>query len=791
MDTEDVLARFRQERRILASLHHPNIARFLDASATEDGRPYVVMEYVEGVPLDAYCARAGLDLRRRLELFQVICAAVQHAHQNLVIHRDLKPRNILVTEDGVPKLLDFGIGKVLAPTESLSPSQDTRTNLRLLTPHYAAPEQIAGRPVTTATDVYGLGVLLYEMLAGRHPFDAVAAANLEQAVLETIPRAPSEEAGPAERRALQGDLDTIVLKALRKEPERRYQSAAALAEDIARHLRGLPVSARPDTLGYRARKFVRRNAAGVTAGVAVLVALVATTGVTIVQSRRVAREADLVRRERDKALEVRSFLMEMFGASGANRAVGDTVTVRRLLDLQSAAVATAYADRLELRAEMMEVLADGYDRLGLYPTAERLAVDALDLRRRIHPDGHPDIATSVSQVGWITHEVGRSREAAAILREAVAIRRAAGPRHHRDLARSLNDLGVVYNAISQYDSAEIVLSEALAIRRAEFGERHRAVGITANNLAAAYYYQGKPDDAIRTQQIALDAIQFELGPDHQRSIVALSNLVAFKRSKGDWAAAAPDFRELLERQTRVQGADHPVTARQMMSLGYALTQLAVGRPADPRLAEADSLFRQAVGVFETKLGPAHPQVGAALEGLRAALNEQNRLQEALSASERATRILRASLGETNHTTAQAIAGLALSHWRLGHSDDALRYRRESVASHERTVGPKADDTARERSLLCFQLIERREAAEAVTWCERAIESLGPSRQTGRDGAVYGLWLAHAHQMLGQSARAAELLGQVRARIDSGAGGPQARQLLDSLTAAAAAGSRPG
>jgi len=372
----------------------------------------------------------------------------------------------------------------------------------------------------------------------------------------------------------------------------------------------------------------------------------------------------------------------------------------------------------------------------------------------------------------------------------VSLRRASGPRYRRDLSRSLNDLGVVLNALSRYDSAEIALAEALDIRRAEFGDRHRSTGITANNLAAAYYLQSKIDEAIAVQQVALDAIQAELGPEHQRSIVALSNLAAFKRAKGDWSATAADYRDLVERQARLQGPDHPVTARVMLLLGSALVELATGRPSDPRLQEADTLFRRAIAAFERTLGPDHPQVGIAIEVLRSGLNEQNRLDEALGAAERAVRILRSTLGEANHYTAQAVAGLAVAHWRLGHLDEALRLRRESLAGHEQTVGLKHPDTARERSLLCFQLLELRQAAEARQWCERALESLRASRSpSAHQEAVYMLWLAHAYAMAGRRDTVPALLSAVRARIDSGAGGSQAKRLLDSLTATSGAPSR--
>ena len=586
MDTDEVIRRFRLERRILASLRHPNIASLIDAAATADGRPYFVMEYIEGLPITEYCDQRRLTVRDRLSLFKTICGAVQHAHQNLIVHRDIKPKNILVSVDGVPKLLDFGIGKVLVPSDSLGAPVETRTGLRILTPEYAAPEQIAGELVTTATDVYALGLLLYELLAGRHPYvsGSESLAEVERAVLESTPSRPSEavseiagerrSTAPAPlRRQLTGDLDNIVLKSLRKEPERRYPSAAALADDLQRHLDGLPVSARPDTLGYRTRKFVRRNLAAVAVAVTAFLSLGATTVVTLVQSRRVAREAERTRQERDKALQVRGFLMEMFGATGGARAVGDTVTARRLLDLQTERLRTAYENQLELRADMLEVVADGYDRLGFYQAAEPLAREALDLRHRILGPTHPDVASSLNLVGWIQHELGKSKEAEPLLKEAVAIRRAAGPQYQLDLSRSLNDLGVIYNALSRYPEAESTLAEALAIRRAAHAE-DRAVAITASNLAAAYYFQTRLKEAIDLQTLAMNALSKAVGPDHQRSIVALSNLAAFKRAQGDLPAAERDFRDLLGRQARLQGRDHPVTAQTMVLLATVVSERA-------------------------------------------------------------------------------------------------------------------------------------------------------------------------------------------------------------------------
>lgn len=817
MSTDDVMQRFRLERRILANLHHPNIARLLDAAATDDGRPYFVMDYIEGVPITEYCDQHRLPVAARLALFQTVCKAVQHAHQNLVVHRDLKPRNILVTADGTPMLLDFGIGKVLAPTDTLTPAPKTSAELRLLTPEYAAPEQVKGGAVTTSTDVYSLGVLLYELLTGHHPYlvGNETRHDVERAALEATPTRPSVmvsqgRAGAAPnaahvqqisdlrgthpsslRRRLLGDLDIIVLMALRKEPERRYPSAAALAEDIQRHLDGLPVRAQADTFGYRSRKFVRRHAGAVAAAVTAFAALGATTAITLVQSRRVSRESQRVLQERDKAVEVRGFLLEMFGASGADRAVGDTVTARRLLDLQVAQAKTAYATRPEVKAEMLEVLADGYDRLGLYADAEPLAREALAERRRLLGDEHPDVASALNLLGWILHERGKSKEAEPLLKQAAAMRRAGGERQRVDYARSLNDLGVVYNALTRYAEAESVLTEALRIRRAALGDPHRAVGITASNLGAAYYFQRKLQPALQTQALAVASLQQAVGNDHQRTIVALGNLAAFKRAAGDAKGAEADYRDLLARQARLQGADHPVTSGVAISLAAALHARGSASGNDSVLAEAEGLYRRSVASYQRALGPTHPQVGVTLDRLGALLLARRKDGEALTNQQRAVGILRAAYGDSNQTTIAAVGGLALIHWRLRNVAAAQRLQRGVATRYAQVLGDDHRQTAFARARLCEFLLAGRDAlAEAQRNCALAERVQRNGLADNRPAAwLTGLRLAQTHLALGTPTVADSILAQLRPAIDTLPRESPARRLLDSLTNAASASRR--
>lgn len=799
MATDEVLARFRQERRILAQLDHPHIARLLDAGATDDGRPYFVMEYVIGEPIDVYCRRRGVTVDERLRLILAISDAVQHAHRNLIVHRDLKPGNILVTDNGTPKLLDFGIGKVLAGDSDSGPQ--TSAEARLLTPDYAAPEQIRGDPVTTATDVHGLGILLYQLLTGRHPYvaDGRSRAEVERAILEATPALPSEAVahadpssgapppgGTALRRRLAGDLDTIVLRALSKEPARRYGSAADLGEDLVRHLDGLPVTARPDTIGYRLGKFVRRHRTTVAVATAIGIGLATAAGTMVVQSRRIALEAERVTRERDKALEVRGFLMEMFGATGGGQAVGDTVTVRRLLDLQVERLDREFPGPSDLKAEMLEVLADGYDRLGLVRTAEPLARQALALRRHLVDSLHPDVGFALNLSGWIAHELGRSADAAPMLREAVAVRRAAGPRYRRDLARSLNDLGVVLNALQRHDSAESVLSEALAIREAEFGPTHRAVGITASNLAASHYLRGRYQEAITIQDRAVHALEASVGRDHQRTIVALANAAAMRRVLGDWSSAAMAYRDLLARQTRLQGANHPVTGQALINLATVLLEHGTGDPASPALVEADSLFQRAEVVFAGQLGARHPQVGVALSGRGSALNERGRLREAREVLERAVALLHAAQGDAHLTTANALQRLAAVEWRLGDAGRAVALQGRSLAGIELAVGARHPETARAQATLCSYLtFDRARLEEAANLCEEALRTVREAPPAFRRYLPqFMVWLARVRLGLGQSETASTLLAEARATVEDGNSRGRLLTLIDSLAGVA-------
>jgi serine/threonine-protein kinase len=511
MDSEEILARFWQERQILASLEHPNIARLLDGGTTPDGRPYLVMEYVDEESIDAYCERRKLSIDERLRLFQTVCAAVEHAHRNLVVHRDLKPRNILVTAAGEPKLLDFGIAKLLSPLDGPADAAATRTGLRPMSPEYASPEQVRGEPITTSTDVYALGLVLYQLLTGERPqqLDNLSLAEIERVVCEQEPEKPSVATGRLQRsassdrlrRKLAGDLDTIVMKALRKEPERRYQTVRDLSEDIRRYLSGLPVKARPDTLRYRTAKFVRRHSVGVAAAALVAISLVAGMAGTMWQTQQAARERDRARTEAETAAQIASFLTELFQASNPEETLGDTIPVRQILERGYRRIQETLQDQPEVRATMLTVLGRVYADLGRYDDARALLEEALTLRRQVYGTPDPHVAETLETLATLVRDSRKFKDSEPLYREAIAMRRllAASGEHGTagellladdliGLAYSLRDLG-------QPDSAETFVRQALEIRRRRLGEDHPDVIETMISLAYVHRAQGELDEA--------------------------------------------------------------------------------------------------------------------------------------------------------------------------------------------------------------------------------------------------------------------------------------------------------
>ena len=449
MDSQEISKRFKSERQMLARLQHPNIARLLDGGLTEDGLPFFTMEYIQGEPIDTYCDKHKLTIKQRLQLFQTVCSAVQYAHRNLLIHRDLKPANILVTEEGEVKLLDFGIAKVISTEENggIKGLTLTQAGVRLMTPEYASPEQARGDGVNIATDVYSLGIILYELLTGLRPyrFHTTTPSEIERIICDTATEKPSSalhklkvgenrqddaqvdaEAISASRstrlerlqKTLSGDLDNICLMSLRKEPDRRYASVEQLRDDVRRHLNGLPVLARSDTFAYRTQKFMYRNKLRVLAAGAVLLLIAGLVGF---YTARLSSERTIARLEAQKAKQVSDFLKGLFEVSNPRESGGETITARELLDRGALRLEEELAEQPAVRAEMMHVIGEVYGTLGLFEKADTLLNRTLDLRRKLYGEKHPDVAKTLSALGVRYEVLGRFAEAAAMQRSAIAI----------------------------------------------------------------------------------------------------------------------------------------------------------------------------------------------------------------------------------------------------------------------------------------------------------------------------------------------------------------------------------
>ncbi|MDX1487803.1 MAG: serine/threonine-protein kinase, partial [Acidiferrobacterales bacterium] len=533
MNRREVLARFAVERQILASLNHPNIARLLDGGVTADGLPYFAMEYVKGRPITRYCDENKLPLRAWLRLFQQVCQAVQYAHQNLIIHRDLKPSNILVTETGTIKLLDFGIAKLLNPSMSPVAQPVTRVELRLMTPEYASPEQVRNEQLTTASDVYSLGVILYELLTGHRPYRVAGRPTQEiiEIVCEQDPPAPSVQISKAEtlersdgsereitpeevgakrgtqperlRRQVRGDLDTIVLMALRKEASRRYGSSEQLEQDIERYLTGLPIVARPNTVRYRLHKLLVRHRAAAVAAVLVVLSLVVGTSAALWQAERARTERDRARTEAQKAEQARvqaeavtNFLTGLFEANTPQENHGDDLTARELLERGTERI-EQLSDQASVQAQLLSVIGMVYQSMGQYDDAQQLLEQALFLRREEFGEQSPEVAESLNDVGFAHYLKGDYDAAQPYLQKALTLRRGFSADGHDPLevAESLNLLAAIELRQGDYDAAESLYREALAVRRKLLGERHADVATSMNNLARLLRLKGDYDEA--------------------------------------------------------------------------------------------------------------------------------------------------------------------------------------------------------------------------------------------------------------------------------------------------------
>ncbi len=621
-DSDEFLRRFEQERQILAALNHEGIARLLDGGRDPQGRPYLVMEYVEGEPIDRACDHERLSVDQRVALFVQVAQAVAYAHRNLIAHRDIKPSNIIIGTDGKAKLLDFGIAKALSD-EPLGEEPLTRTALRVFTPDYATPEQVYGQPASTATDVYQLGLLLYELCTGQR---AQRVADMSQQTLETAicraePLRPSERVADddtaatarqttpsALRRKLRGDLDNIVLKALRKEPERRYASAIAMVEDLERWRQGRPVRARPETWGYRTGKFVRRHAWAVAASAAI-VAMIAGYAVTVtIQANALARERDRAQAEAAKALQVKTLVLRIFEGANPDASGSAQLTARELLDRGWAAIERELGGQPDVQIELLDAVGEAYRQLGVYDRAETLFARSLQIARGEAPRHPLLLARALRSQGRVRSDRGDYAAAEIDLRDALARYRAAFGKDHEDIAATLGDLAQLLDLRGEFAGSETLYREALAMYRTLHGERHLRVADTLGDLGMILRRQGDYAGAEPLLSQSLSLRRQLLPAQHPEIAYALTDLAQVRNDLGEYDSAEALYREALASMQASLGADHPHVALTMITLARVLK---TRRDFDG----ARDLLLRALDIRRKALGERHPSIALNLNDI--------------------------------------------------------------------------------------------------------------------------------------------------------------------------------
>ncbi len=714
-DAEELHRRFIAERQILASLSHPHIAQLLDGGTTEGQLPYLVMEYVDGLPITTYCDRHGLDIAARLRLFVDVCRAVNSAHQNLVIHRDIKPGNILVTVAGQVKLLDFGIAKLLNSAMGGMAMPHTRTAFRVMTPDYASPEQVRGEPLTTGCDVYALGVVLYELLAGRRPYQIRTGAvrELQELVCEREPEWPSTRAkrapAPEDRdaplpaaiasmrgttpdrlaRLLAGDLDAIVMMALRKEPRRRYGSAELLAEDVARYLDGRPVVARRPSRAYYLGKFLRRHRAATGLGAVAALSLVAGTAVAVRQTAAARRERDRAsaaliqsRQALRESEETTSFLAGLFDVNVPAPGSAKPGTTEELIARGNGQI-EQLGNRPLVQARMLEGIGRIYQNAGRFAEAKQAYQRSLALRRGNGAGESAEAATTLIHMANTLRVSGSYAAADSAAWQALRIyEKVNGPTDPSVVAawQMLSMLAVYSGGLRD---AEAYARRAADISIAAYGADDPRVAWPLEMLGGALQRLGRYDEGQRYMRRALALYERERGPNDPGLIVPLYRLAeAVADSREDYDEAA----RLMERGAEISraslGESHPRTA-------YTLELLGSLESRRGNFAKAERLSRQAVAIFDRALGRRDMSVADAYADLAKVYSRAGRWADAEAAQRSAMTAYETTLGPAHLAYAGAVAALCEIQLHAGRLAEAEAECRESMAIRERAQGPAA------------------------------------------------------------------------------------------------------
>jgi eukaryotic-like serine/threonine-protein kinase len=774
-----VQGRLKLERQILATLDHPNIARLFDGGTTTDGTPYIVMEYVDGEPIDTYCDSRSLSVEQRLRLFQIVCSAVHRAHQNLIVHRDLKPSNILVARDGTPKLLDFGIAKMLDDRQMMHTMAVTQHDYRVLTPDHASPEQIRGDPITTASDTYVLGVVLYELLCGCKAFTLKGnrLGDLERAICEETPPPPSvviqtrEDAPgiarqrgttPARlRRELAGDLDNIVLMAMRKEAERRYSSVEQFAADVQRHLDGMPVLARADAWNYRAGKFLKRHALVTALAVAFVALLIGFSVTTYIQSGRIAQERDVAEAERAhaqtaqrRAEAVSEFLIDSFRLADPAHARGKEITAREILDQGAARISTQLRAQPELQATLLDTIGSVYLGLDLPTDAQPLIEEALAVRRRLFGEQHLDVARSLYSLNRVYEKKGDLGNAERLALDGLAINTQLTGADSLETASSLCRLGVLQHAKGDQSSTERYLKECLRIRVARLGRDHEDISAPLDNLARLAQARR---DFVAAEQMYREALRIDLrtrGKDHPQYIRHLHNLATSLHESGDLDGAEPLFREVVAQCQRILGPEHSETLDASSNLGRLLEDRG-------RFDEAQQIYAAALAASRKAHPAPHVDVANLLSDLGRLALARKHYPEAEQHLREALQVYRATLPPGHSYTAGALTNLGRTLLELNRAQEAESVLQDALGEWSKAFGTESPLYALARAFLGRAWTMQRRFAEAEPALLETYPVLVRARMSEHHTASVRRWIEDLYHSTGRAKQAAAYFQQVQ------------------------------
>ncbi|MBM3814680.1 MAG: tetratricopeptide repeat protein [Acidimicrobiia bacterium] len=695
--TPELVARFKQEQRILARLDHPSIAALLDAGVSQDGRAYLVLQYVNGRPITEYCLAASLSIHARLRLFREVARAVDYAHRNLVVHRDLKPSNILVTAEGEVRLLDFGIAKLLDP--STEESLKTRPELHIMTPEYAAPEQIRGEPITTATDVHGLGVLLYELLTGSRPYSS------QRLILENDPPAPG-----ALLKQLRGDLDAIILKALDKDPLLRYASAGQMADDVERHLARRPVVARKASFIYGLGRFIRRNRVASALAALSLLLVIAFAVTAAWQSRRIARERDIARDEQQSAERVVAVLTDLFSVSNPKYLPGGSdLKVSEFLERGEAMVLEHPGLDPDVRARLQHVLGGVYLARSQYPRAKTYLEAAL--AEFTAARGADDPATVA-----VLHDLARLAAQTEDGATGISFLRASLARHQRILgdknAKTTQAMRDLAGALPAQAERKSLVERSLAIEKSLSSSPSLGLALSLNALGVYHQSQGEFPGAVRYFDQALSVLTRLLPPGHAEIIFAMNNSAAAHARIGDLDKAASMHQSVIGLTEKYMGPGSVQIPVSYGNLGAVLAEKG-------RHQEAEQAFRQTLQRFRGLFGQDHSHVANSCRNLARVLQLQARYAEALPLMKEALRIHRKTVASPT-SLALMEAQEAVLLLRTGSAQGLPKLR--TAAARISQLNPSGHYAVADSSvMLAFALLANSQPRAAVPYFERALE----------------------------------------------------------------------